>query len=74
MENKRIDIHNYKRRFDRTLERIEEDKVISKENKKVIILGIAQRLDFFQLQRNQKTPVIVLNILLREKHFLFQHY
>lgn len=37
MENKKIDIHCYKRRFERTLERIEEDPEISKENKKLLL-------------------------------------
>jgi len=32
-----MDIHNYKRQFERNLERIHQDKNISKENKKVII-------------------------------------
>ena len=31
-----MDIHNYKGRFERTLKRIEEDKDISEENKKII--------------------------------------
>lgn len=31
-----MDIHNYKRRFERTLQRIEEDKTISQKNKEVM--------------------------------------
>lgn len=37
LTKKGMDIHNYKRRFDRTLERLEEDKEISKPNKKIIL-------------------------------------
>jgi len=36
MENKRIDIHNYKKRYERILERIKESKEISNENKKIL--------------------------------------
>lgn len=32
-----MDIHNYKKRFDRTLEKLEEDKEISDSNKKIIL-------------------------------------
>jgi len=52
-----MDIHNYKRQFERNLERIQESKEISKENKKVIIdfkdyllsegIGIARINRFF---------------------------
>ena len=52
-----MNIHNYKRQFERNLERIQESKEISKENKKVIIdfkdyllsegIGIARINRFF---------------------------